>query len=240
MSLPWDGTYLGHITKSQILEKYKYESQIYWKLKLPIKSTPSEITIYCQARGCKNTYPCIIDQLKELFDLRKTGTHWIHLGKRIIILSKCESSGNYDILTYHKLSYFEKSVYPTFQETVRKIFAFKEVFGVKFATLNNLKVVPKENVSEIDSIDAFTVVSGRDPGFDFEKHIIKKGMLKLWYQGKNEELMQEIKDLLGMEHGNYNLRVSKIHQQINEIIMKVDKEQSLLAVDLIKRIDSYC
>ena len=244
MSLPWDGTYLGYITKSQILDKYKYEGYIYWKLQLniiPNESGESQITVFCGARGSQNTYPCIIDQLKELFGLRKMGTHWLRLGKRIIIVTKVESNSDFEILTYLKLSRFEKNIYPKFQEEVRRIFAFKEILGVKFATLNNLTVIPKISNSGDDlSLDDFTVVSSRDPGFDFDKGIIKKPMLKLWFGGKNEELMKEIKELLGIDDINYNNRVTDIRLKINDVIMKVDKEQVLLAVDLMKRIDSYC
>lgn len=243
--LPWNGSFLGYITKAQILDIAKFSGEVYWRLHVKDSLTSTDTTIVCRARGAQNTFPCIIDQLKELCNIPKIGTHWVRLGKRIIILSRVDSNAEFDVLVYNKLSQFDKSIYPKFADSVKKIFAFKEVFGVKYATLNSVKLVQNSLNSkskedgESKEFCEWEPLSVKDTHFNLSKAIIKQQMLKLWFGGNLQNVVNEIHNLLGINKQNYTKKIHILRSEIEKIIKLVDKEAISLSTSLLERIDTF-
>jgi len=235
--MQWDGTFLGFISKNQILEIVKYARETYWRLKITDGLIGGETSFICKARTAKSTDACIIDQLKQLFNIPKIGTHWVRMGKKIFIISKVDSDNIYDVVVYSKLAVFDKSIYPEFTEEVRTIFAFKEAFGVKFATLNAVGIVrsniPRAEAKNPDFM-GWNALSIKDTHFGYKDGIlngtiVKTAMLKLWFNKNIENVNTHIRQILNMTSGDIGEKKRLLKARINDIIKKVDKDQVSLA-----------
>jgi hypothetical protein len=234
----WNGSFLGYIHKTQILHTVKFAGDIYWRLQVKDALYSTDTTIVCKARGAQNSFPCIIDQLKEICGIPKIGTHWVRMGKRIFILSRVDSDSQFDVLIYNKLSAFNKNIFLEFSADVKRIFAFKEAFGVKFATLNSIKIVKSEIKSDSE-FAGWLPLSVKDTHFDLSKAIVKKPMIKLWFNNNIQEVVTEIHKLLDITPENYNKKIHALRSQIDKMILGVDKEAVSLSTALLERIDSF-
>jgi len=82
MDLLWDGSYLGKIEESSIIEMYLWEIKPWRYVKLQWYNQ----NITCLAKVIKTHFPNIIDELKPYFGLSKLGTHSLHIGKNLYLL----------------------------------------------------------------------------------------------------------------------------------------------------------
>src|SRR3989304_8393597 len=77
--LKWDGSSLGI---GLINNQWKMENIQYYSINLPTHPQYSLGTIYCRALPAKDLFPCIIDELRELFGLPRRGVHRVHIGAK--------------------------------------------------------------------------------------------------------------------------------------------------------------
>ena len=94
-----------------------------------------------------NYYTVLLDELKPLFGLRKTGTHLLQVGKkgRLMTISSVSAINNIPILTPSLASLSEEHDLrrdPTFRRKVQMILAFRELFGVSQTQEQNIFLHP--------------------------------------------------------------------------------------------------
>ncbi len=243
--MQWDGTFLGYITKHQILDIMKHDRETYWRLQ--VKEGTINTSIICRVKTAKDTLFCIADELKQLFGLPKVGSHWVRMGKKIIILSRVDSDKDHDVLVYNKLSAFDKDIYPDFAEEVRNIFAFKQAFGIKYATLNAVKIVkiPDREEDKDDELLSWCAQSVKDTHLVKEttngliESVVKSSMLKLWFSKDDTMVRIQIHKLFKMRPDNFKLKWGFLKLKINDTIKRVDKERVTYGNIFEKRISYY-
>jgi len=118
----WDGSDISDFIKdekTQIKEGI-YGKKVYWKIKHEEKE---EI---CLKRNVTTTFPCLIDELKPVFELEKIGTHWFKFKGKKMILMKLKNENNFILeeVTLDQIGYNKK-----IEEEVQKIFVFREILG---------------------------------------------------------------------------------------------------------------
>lgn len=91
--LPWDGSYLGAISKENILSELKYDGRKYIHFKsivLDREGLPHIIETLAQIRYTNNIYVCMCDELKSLFGIEKNSTHSLRIRSqsRIAVIIK--------------------------------------------------------------------------------------------------------------------------------------------------------
>lgn len=229
----WDGTYIGKIDKKDIIEIIKFNKETYWKLK-----HKSE-TFYCLAKQSKNTFPCIIDRLKPIFNIPALGTHHCRLGSKIYILIRVISkSSNINVdIKLNELTVND----PDFVEKVKYIFAFRELLGITVSTGNSIRVRENTNETKSDSIlDHWDPISFREPNFSFEKSIISKKTLKTIFNNEYRVLLKYIHHILGIKNKKM-LKESLVRLSLtleNEIL-KVDHNAGWISNELMMRFNSF-
>lgn len=85
-TLKWDGSYLGDYPRSCLRRKFTMKNG----LTITIIKT-KDFMVKCLLRALRNVVvPCILDQLKECFGLRKIGTHRLKIGGKKYVMYKCK------------------------------------------------------------------------------------------------------------------------------------------------------
>lgn len=123
----WDGSEVTDLIKKAIIEEGVYEKSIYWRLTFINEGNKSEV---CMLRRIYNVIPCLIDEIKPIFNLEKIGTHWIrHDNKKFLLLRvKLDKEEIIHDLTLNLLPFDEK--YENLNYEIRKIFAFRDMLGM--------------------------------------------------------------------------------------------------------------
>lgn len=121
----WNGTHLGEINIYNIIDFRVDGSIVYWKIRLYGHET------ICIVRKCKTNNPCVIDELKSIFGLKKLGTHSVsYLGDTyILIRARCTMDGA-SIVGEHTLKDLYNTVIMTnsyLRRTIREIFVFRDL-----------------------------------------------------------------------------------------------------------------
>ena len=88
----WDGSFLGHfVSKRRLVDwEFIYQSTRYCQVRIVDENGGKSVAI-CKMRVSRdNLLPCIVDEIKPLFGLEKSGTHFVTIGRNstIYILTK--------------------------------------------------------------------------------------------------------------------------------------------------------
>lgn len=119
----WDGSEVTDIINKSDIYEFNHNKLKYWIIKyLNFSET-------CIIKSCKNTIPCMIDELKTVFGLQKLGTQWFTHDNRKKLLIKCIKNKNDDIVEEIRLKQVKKiSKLLTLQ--VQEIYTFRELLGI--------------------------------------------------------------------------------------------------------------
>ncbi len=126
--LPWDGTPLGFLKDDMMINITMIQGFRYHYLDLQELGHQKVVVIMRQIR---NSYPCVIDELKEYFGLVKTGTHSIRYKGRLYLLIPG--------------AIYRRVPVPS-QESIRNIFAFRDLMGCR-TYLSHIRLRGEEYVS---------------------------------------------------------------------------------------------
>jgi hypothetical protein len=248
--MQWNGSFIGVIKKSQILNIIKFKGDTYWKL------THNENTVYCLSKQSKNVYPCIIDELKPIFNIQKLGTHWCKLGSRIFILTRVLEINKDNINTDIRLNELQWSD-PMFNEKIRMIFAFRELLGITVSTGNSIRVRQDERLlgrnadtSSLSDVrytnitsnlwEYWDPVSFREPNFCFERSVLSKATLKNVYSNEYNKLLKYVHCLVNVRN-NKDIKTVLLRLQgnIENVISRVNINDSWINNELLMRFNSF-
>jgi hypothetical protein len=233
--LKWDGTFLGKIEKSQILEVTKFKGDTYWKLQY------SDVTVFVMAKSSEHTFACIIDELKPIFNIPKLGTHYCKLGSKIFILIRVYCINVNNILVDVKLKEL-KFDDPLFNEKVKTIYAFREMLGITVSTGNSIRVRRSEidDFKSSNELDYYDPISFREPNFSFEKSIISKSVLKTVFNNEYKCLIKYIHHLLNIScKADIKNVLIQMSNTFESVIRAVDPTYLWITNELIMRFNSF-
>lgn len=128
IALSWDGTYIGEFSDEDIIFIKKFDSLDYFFLK--------PMNAYFILAQLTNLTSCVFDEIKLMFNIQKTGTHWMRINNKIKIIYRanvyedeliCDSILDNEDLEINSL-------------VVRNIMAFRCMFKFKSITYSNLRM----------------------------------------------------------------------------------------------------
>lgn len=98
----------------------------------------------CMIRTSKTNIPCLIDEIKTIFNLPKIGTHWCKQGGKVRILIKCPKTPEGYIKEEISLSEIKN---PTnlLKLQVQETFAYRELLGVTCSYNSNINIREGKN-----------------------------------------------------------------------------------------------
>ena len=115
----WDGTQLK-------LDKHQpfahYDRRTYWQISQNGYST------ICQVKKVKNFLPCIFDEVKEFFNLFKTGTHWMRASSNGYLFIRVPIVDNQVVYEYD-LSNFS-IINDNYLQQIHDYYGFRELLGI--------------------------------------------------------------------------------------------------------------
>jgi hypothetical protein len=252
----WDGSYLGVINDDNILNSCIYKNFVnnnnkfpekvfvedekvdrnimfthIWKLKIGILSQ------LCYVRKINSSIPCFIDETKELFGLKKLGTHWCKYKNIKYILIRANNKINKifenKLLIDFDIDYFSVEE----KDTIRKIFMFRDIMGMK---LNNEKsICIREMDEKMEILCAFDTDSKYELTDARSKLELPKNIKKKWF-GDNYRVCDVAKSLCGYRKNidinciilNLNIKMTSIMRRL-----KIDKQHIISCC--IKKIRTY-
>jgi len=137
----WDGTYLGTISDEDIIEKFTNIFE-YWRIKI------NNNIFIAIIRKSKDYSPCLIDELKPLFGLTKSGTHYIKYKYKYIVLIK-PYLDNDMVINEVQLNQIDiTKLNDNLVDKIKRIYVFKDLLCLNKATDSSI-VIRKSKYSDI-------------------------------------------------------------------------------------------
>lgn len=176
MKLKWDGSFLGSFKENIIQKKLEENNKKYFILE--IKSN----YYICRYNIFKTNLPCIIDEIKPFFKIRKTGTHSIQIGNKKYILYYTKVKQVEDeiyilqeipLIKIHKSDELYKK--DLFIHNVRMALAFKEITNFKNRINNTICL------RSIKKLEIITVEENNFKNFENNKTLISRNALDFWF-----------------------------------------------------------
>jgi len=157
--LPWDGTFLGTLLDSDIIEKEEIPGRKIWKL-----SFSSNLVL---VRRAINMMPCINDELLKFFNINKLGTHSVKYNSKFYILSRIEYSDKLLINNQHLVSQITRN-------EIQNIIAVKKKLGWSIFNENDI-LLRKDNMGIYHAIPLH-----ENTICNFRNRIVTQEMYKKW------------------------------------------------------------
>ena len=242
----WDGSNLGVYDKSVV--KCVWEKDInkgrtdeYWLISIKNES------VYCIVKKVKDSFPCIVDELKCVFGLNKLGTHLIKIKgistPKFFLLIRVDLIDNNFPQEVSLKDYISK--YPFmmrdefFRNQVRKIFVFRDLLGLSSTFESSIRVkTPFKGI--------VYPVSFRDTSHSITKggSVFSKTTLDKWFVNPDSPALDKydtntISSILGDSlswNGDMVGTLLKCRTKIQDIINRVDEGFIWISVYIIDRI----
>lgn len=231
MDLPWDGSLIGPITADNIINDQKYPGLRghIWTLCLPVlteKGEESTLTVRCYRRKIDNSYPAIVDELKPLFRLQKVGCHRLYYENKMYLIQRLDrvdldrKLGNY---------WPPSNSLNAFRTEVQDLFAFRDAVCL---TVNQENCV---HIGQRGSIIYPISFYDSSPAFGTKIETFPKRISERWF-GKTsmDEVYRRFFRVNSFEE--ISIRTNSIRTQIEEVIMRIDKNLIFYCSEIINRI----
>ena len=146
--LLWDGSHLGYHPETRIIGKWELQGTIYSKIYLGKgwSENLSEGNIYCIMLETKDLFPCIVEDIKELFGITKRGIHRITIsGKEHIIYYVPVSIGG-EVIWETPLNRLDSKHPlrndPIFRRDVQRVIAFCDIMALCGTGESSIRIRP--------------------------------------------------------------------------------------------------
>jgi len=152
--LKWDGGCLGEWSKVEVIRASTRSNPL-----SVIKF--NGITIEVQIYQSTIPYMCLVDEMKNVFNLKKRGTHWFKRGLNSVIITQAYAKAvtlkdfmiqnNYQPVDLQKFQ-------PQLYREILEIYIFRNLCGVKSNNLSSIKIINSSDnyealsVGEVNSI----------------------------------------------------------------------------------------
>lgn len=223
--LTWDGTRL-HKEPVPIAVGH-FDRKTYWKL---------DSRTYCIVRKMKNITPCIVDEIKGIFGIQKTGTRWFMRNDDVYILFKCVFDTKNDrILLDIPVSEIDdkslNSFFPgrTLKDNIRRLIVFRELMSIEKTRMKDILLRVKENGARLISDEEGKVKFG--DCINTSTDIITQ-----WFGGDETFLLKVLCSILPEKKLSLERRLYSLRVKLEEVINRIDKNSVWLVSSIIGRI----
>jgi len=142
--LAWDGSILGEGT---ILHKWTYYSDTYYLIYCHALGH-----IVCQANRTNSVFPCIVEDLRVLFDLPKRGSHRINIGGYQWVLYYIPLNNGQDVIFWEIPLSWLPGQHPIrqqseFHQHMQRFLAFQEILTITQTAESNVRLRSGDGIS---------------------------------------------------------------------------------------------
>ena len=211
----WDGSYLGELKSTQILQKIRSGDMTWWLIE------SNAICMWILVRTISSALPCLIDELKPIFRQPKVGTHHLRYAGRLYIVTRPISL----LQTIKSLDPDKLSV--IFVKQVQETFVFRDILAITCTHEQQIRVYAKDSRQYPISF----MESGMKP--DVEASVISPTVREKWFKKQSVQdallrMLNLTRDNIEVKSGSHNERLTEvlfnIRNRVEKAIMRIDKE----------------
>jgi len=220
----WDGSYLSSIGCKDVTIEYKDGNFAIVTIK--------DLKIEGYVNKVKSSLPAIIDELKPIFQLLKTGTHLFYSGRSLYLINKCDREHDTSLKDLEKEDH--KLVTAYLKKQVQNILAFRDVVGVKGN--NEGHIIVRREKGKV--IKAYSIKELYNEILK-DNSKLSSNMVKKWFDDRS--LKDVIKELINYHEEDDNETyvveyLKEFRELIEEKVLKIDKEYVWIVSYIIERI----
>lgn len=232
INITWDGSFLGSYDTSIIQKRFKKDNKTHFIL----KTEDFEIKCLAVAPTKNLNLYCILDEIKPVFGIKKTGTHRIQIKNKIYLIYKSESKFTDDI----KLKEFSKNTNKIntqkFKNDMSKLILYIDIIGLNRLTESNVFVRSKSDDCYYPIIYNNSVNKLSDNYNTFTD--ISKFMLKKWID--TNIINDTVKLMVNFKKSDdITLAMFSISKQIEQIISTIDNAYIWLSNLICSKLQKY-
>ena len=224
-SLPWDGSYLGRFEPECILREI--ESGKKRLVLLHIGYRGYYCLLFRAVSASRAAFRCMIDEMKEIFGLRKWGTHRIHIGRTLYFARRVPVDiWGFPCPEFRLLDVKVSS--PLIVREIQRCFLFREILSLSCTNQANV-VLSQENDWVARSTGETTTTFQRRTR---DVSILSDGIIHTWFP--NDEVEEIALTLLQRSRSSLFLRsrternlcslIEDIRMELERTIIRLDRE----------------
>lgn len=241
--LKWDGAHLGSY-KGAITHQWSLEGTHYYGITLPhgwSTEYPAGV-IYCNAACTKDAFPCIVEDLKEVFGLPRRGVQRINIDGREYVLYYVPISTKGEVIWETPLNRLDGKhplrKNPQFKRDVQKIIAFCDILSLSSTGEPAIRIRPGVNGGFIPiSINETNTTIFKGDTYDYS--VLTKTLFTKWF-GEETSISEIVKEMVRYHPTKTALKIPIIKgngQETNDLAL-VSTEIRNKVDDIIKRYNS--
>ena len=250
--LRWDGNYLGSFLDC-ITNTWLSEGIHYYSLTLPDGWSPEFTSgiIYCTMKCTKGTFPCIVEEIKPLFGIRRRGIHRITINYKEYILYFVPISLNNEIIWETPLVRLDGKHLlrknSIFRHEVQKIIAFCDVLAL--CNTNESCIRIRQGTGDFFvpvAVNDNTTSISKKEAYDYS--ILTKTIFNKWFGEETaiDDIVKEIAGYqstqvpsFGKDNNNLVTVTTTIRDKIDNIIRKYDTNYIWYSYFIIDRLSRH-
>ena len=258
--LKWDGSHLGSyrgvLTHIWMMDGIKYHG-----ITLPDYNNG---IIYCTAVCTKDVFPCIVEDIKDIFGLTRRGIHRITIDNKEYILYYVPISSKGQVFWETPLNRLDsKHILRRnleFKKEVRKIIAFCDILALSSTGEPSIRIRhgSEGKYIPISVNESATTIVKFSTGSDYDYSILSKTLFSKWF-GEEISINHVVKDIItsctlawasptsnvpmiinpDINANNLVIISSEIRNRIDEIIRKYDSSYIWYSYFIIDRMSRH-
>lgn len=225
LKIKWDGSHLGEFKHDIICGTCEINGDRYCKFNI------NDHIFYAHIKTVTDNISCLVDELKELFGLRKLGTHTVRIHSKLYLLIKAntiKSATKNEMSIIEDISINKVAINPTdnvlFQREVQKIVVFRELLGISAGGRNIIRI-------RYD-LDGPYPLSYIENNIDYDKHKITLQIYRKWFADLS------ISDILPkiVNYGDdLTETIAQYRGEIEKVITRVNKDYIWISSFIVNR-----
>ena len=261
--LKWDGTHLGSYWKA-LTGKWTVEGIQYGRITLPsgwseksgnsgnFTELPSGV-IYCIIVKAKDSFPCIVEDIKAIFGLPRSGLHRINVDYQEYFIYYVPLSTSGELVWETPLNRLDGKHLlrkdPAFRKEVQKIIVFSDILALGRTGEPAIRIRSGSNGTYIPiSMNENSTLIPKAVEYDYS--IISKTLFLKWF-GEETSTSDVVKDIVyagsmtqetmdqRTDINNLAVTVSEIRNKVDTVIKRYDSNYIWYSNFIIDRMSRY-
>lgn len=233
--LSWDGTYLGQYNKESLMMSWTTEGSKYYMINLPQgwSDTFPSGKIYCMMSRTKDLFPCIVEDIKQIFNIPRRGIHRIKIGNYDYIIYYVPITIRGELIWETPLNRLDSKHFlrknPEFRRAIQKIIAFCEILALNSTSESTIRIRLGSNGMPLPiNVNETNTSIKKETNYDYS--IITKTLFTKWFGEEtsicdivNEMVKYQTNDNI-QQNDEINLRLisSSVRTKVEKIIKRYD------------------
>lgn len=199
--LSWNGSHLGNHPETRMIGQWEFQGTIYSNIYLG--NGRSEGNIYCIATQSEDLFPCIVEDIKELFGIVRRGIHRITISGREYIIYNVPISKEGEVIWETPLNRLDAKNPlrndATFRRDVQRVIAFCDIMALCGTGESSIIIRPGVEGKFIPiSVNEKRTVITKSSDYDYS--ILSKRLFLKWF-GEDTSINDIVKEMVHYQSG---------------------------------------